>query len=97
MWHASVRKVAGKNHRRDLLPLALRVLAGVGDARLGQWEEFTGYALHLRRRLTQEEEAAVGPAIDLRGTDEWQRRLEATLPAASCSERDLRRFAMVER
>jgi hypothetical protein len=36
-------------------------------------------AYHIRRRLTADEEQLVGPAVDCRGTEEWQRRLDATL------------------
>lgn len=42
-----------------------------------QWEEWTGRAFHLRRRLTAEEQANVGPAVDCRGTPEWGRRFAA--------------------
>ena len=52
-------------------------LAGVGDANLGQWQEWTGFAFHVRRRLTAEEQAITGDAIDCRGTDEWQKRYDA--------------------
>jgi hypothetical protein len=51
------------------------VLDGVGDASLGQWEERGETAWHLRRRLTTEEQASIGPACDLRGTKEAQHRL----------------------
>lgn len=49
---------------------ALEELAGVGDPTLGEWHELTKKAYHIRRRLTPEEEAKVGPAIDIRGTEE---------------------------
>jgi hypothetical protein len=49
-------------------------LKGVGDVALGQWEEFTGYAYHIRRRLTQAEQQHVGQAVDIRGTPEQERR-----------------------
>ena len=50
---------------------ALKALIGVGDATVGEWEEYTGYAYHLRRRLTDAEQAqGVGEARDLRGTPE---------------------------
>lgn len=41
------------------------------------WEEWTGFAFHLRRRLSIREAAEVGPVIDVRGTDEAGRRLGA--------------------
>lgn len=77
------------------LPLAMRVLAGVGDASLGQWEEAGERAYHLRRRLSAAEEALVGPAVDLRGQCEFQLRLEAALPDSNPSL--LLRFAEHER
>jgi hypothetical protein len=57
----------------------------VGD-RAHEWVEYTGYAFHLRRRLTPEEQAAVGEVIDLRGLAEGQTRFEAAkscLPSAA--------------
>ena len=53
---------------------AERELAGVGDAALGEWREYSGRAFHLRRRLNAAEEQSVGPAVDVRGTDEARRR-----------------------
>ena len=50
-------------------------LDGVGDARLGQWHHDTGKAVHMRRRLSVVEEAAVGPVLDVRGTREAAARL----------------------
>lgn len=54
---------------------ALEILAGVGDASLGEWEEQSEIAFHLRRRLTPMEQLSVGPARDLRGTREGEERL----------------------
>jgi hypothetical protein len=54
---------------------AFGALTGVGDVALGEWDEWTGRAFHLRRRLSVIEQAAVGPAIDIRGTPEAIRRL----------------------
>ena len=64
----------------DLKLVALRMLQGVGDAERGEWHQWTGVAYHLRRRLTEAEQArGVGEAIDLRGTEEARRRyLRAT-------------------
>ena len=59
-------------------------LDGVGDPTLGQWEEWTGKAFHVRRRLTPAEACAVGPVVDIRGTPEQHRRFKrvrAALPA----------------
>lgn len=53
---------------------AFILLEGVGDASLGQWEEYTGYAFHLRRRLSSSEQSKVGDAIDTRGTPEQEKR-----------------------
>lgn len=36
-----------------------------------------GTAYHIRRRLHETEEAIVGPAVDCRGTAEWNRRYDA--------------------
>jgi hypothetical protein len=57
------------------LNLAHQELAGVGDAALGEWEERGDVAVHLRRRLTADEAANIGPVIDVRGTWEGQKRL----------------------
>jgi hypothetical protein len=61
----------------ELRALAFAALAGVGDADLGEYEEATGRAFHLRRRLSAAEAELVGPVIDVRGTPEGERRLEA--------------------
>jgi hypothetical protein len=53
---------------------AERQLTGVGDATLGEWREWTGYAFHLRRRLSAREQRGVGPVVDIRGTAEAQAR-----------------------
>ena len=55
-------------------------LSGVGDRTRGQWFEWTGRAFHVRRRLSEREGTLVGPAIDCRGTDEWQRRYDVAAP-----------------
>jgi hypothetical protein len=52
-------------------------LDGVGDATLGEWRQFSGFAFHLRRRLTPEEESRVGPVVDVRRTREGVKRLDA--------------------
>jgi hypothetical protein len=66
--------VPGK--RDELKRLAYRHLAGVGDMG-AEFHEWTGYAYHLRRRLATEEQAAIGPAVDCRGTEEGVRRYNA--------------------
>jgi hypothetical protein len=65
--------------RNKLLRVARKALEGVGDPRF-EWLEWTGHAFHLRRRLTIAEELVIGPALDLRGTVEAQRRLELARP-----------------
>jgi hypothetical protein len=50
-------------------------LKGVGDARLGEWEQYTGFAFHIRRRLTPREQRSVGAVVDVRGTPEEERRM----------------------
>jgi hypothetical protein len=51
------------------------VLEGWGDASRGEWIEEYG-AFHLRRRLSAIEEQRVGPAIDMRDSDEGMKRLK---------------------
>lgn len=63
-----------------LKAVALAALDGVGDADLGQWLEWSGYAFHVRRRLTVIEKAHIGEAVDIRGTAEAERRRQAVLP-----------------
>lgn len=83
MWHASAAPVRGRHPQRETQAQIARVaLTGVGD-QTQQWEEWSGYVYHIRRRLTAAEEAQVGPARDLRGTGEGARRFAAiahTLP-----------------
>ena len=54
--------------------MALEVLEGVGDARLGQWEEDGEIAIHIRRRCAPEEAAETGGMVDIRHTQEAERR-----------------------
>jgi hypothetical protein len=51
-------------------------LVGVGDASLGEWHEWTGYAYHIRRRLSLEEAVLIGPVEDIRGTPDARHRAE---------------------
>lgn len=51
-----------------------------------QFKQWSGYAFHLRRRLSASEQAAIGDAIDCRGSGEGIRRLAAVrdiLPQAA--------------
>jgi hypothetical protein len=59
---------------------ALKVLHGVGDPSLGEWHEWSGVAYHIRRRLTEREQTRVGDVVDVRGTPEGTRRLNAARP-----------------
>jgi hypothetical protein len=65
--------------RADLRRACERILRGVGARGRGEWGGFTGYAYHLRRRLSAEEERRVGPAVDIRGTDEARMRRDLLL------------------
>lgn len=78
MWHASA---AGFS--RDVCRTkAFSALADVGAAELGEWEEWTGKAYHIRRRLATAEEEQIGPSVDVRGTDEARKRVESLLAKA---------------
>lgn len=78
MWHASAAPVPGLlSVRATLQEGAYKALEGVGDAALGEWTEWTGYAFHVRRRLTAHEAAYVDPVADIRGTPEARARLAA--------------------
>lgn len=54
-------------------------LDGVGDEVSGQWEEYTGKAFHVRRRLTIEEQKPIVPAVDIRGTTEARNRINVIM------------------
>lgn len=82
MWHVSIAPTGIVLPQDVLRTYAFEALAGVGAALLGQWEEFTGYAFtgyafHLRRRLTEAEQTAVGDVVDIRGTPEQEKRWRA--------------------
>lgn len=59
---------------------AERQLAGVGDAAAGEWREWTGFAFHLRRRLSGREAHLVGPVVDIRHSPEAAERAERLGP-----------------
>jgi hypothetical protein len=59
---------------------ALAALRGVGDE-TSQWEEWTGRAYHIRRKLTEQEQGQTGPVRDIRGTPEALQRIEKVLEA----------------
>lgn len=76
VWHASAAPhPAGLRVLPDRLrDFALAAIQGVGNAALGEWEEYTGVAFHVRRRLSASECESVGPVVDVRGTPEAERR-----------------------
>jgi hypothetical protein len=81
VWHASGNGGKVNLSRR----IARQALAGVGDARLGEWEEIgTREIVHVRRRLSVEEQEVFGlpTARDIRGSEEERSRLSALLAAA---------------
>lgn len=55
----------------------MKALHDVGDASRGQWEEWSGTVYHVKRRLSSEEQAVVGEAKDIRGTQEAEERRQA--------------------
>lgn len=56
---------------------ALRAIKLVGDVNAGQWIDYKNPKfVHVRRRLTEKEQAEIGPAVDIRGTQEEATRLE---------------------
>jgi hypothetical protein len=72
VWHASVKSLRPTT-TTELRRMTNAVLDGVGDNRRGQWWERID-AMHQRRRLTVDEEAIVGPVVDIRRTTEaWVR------------------------
>jgi hypothetical protein len=78
VWHASVhRQGRSPVDPSGLLAAALRALRGVGDPQLGEWHEHTpgGRTFHVKRRVTDAELPNL--LIDVRGTNESARRLEA--------------------
>lgn len=79
MWHASAAGCSPTIGREFLERMALEALKGVGDVALGQWIEWTGKALHVRRRLSADESSLVGPVRDVRGTYEGRLRAERAL------------------
>lgn len=93
VWHASVAPTAGHIVLKTTLhQRALTALTGVGD-RAHEWHQWTGFAYHIRRRLTPQEQAQVGEVRDIRGTPEAQERYDRCamlLPVA------VRRYAREE-
>lgn len=73
VWHVSIQHP----NAAIAVRIAKQELQGVGNAALGEWEEFGNIAFHLRRRLSETEEKLVGPVADIRGTSEAYRRWKA--------------------
>lgn len=80
VWHASVASMIEGLSPATLQDGAFATLFGVGDASLGEWEEWTGRAYHVRRRLNEGESRAIGPVIDVRGGAEGARRVACMKP-----------------
>jgi hypothetical protein len=81
VWHASAAPLAGwQPDKHFLRRCALDALKGVGNSDLGQWEEWSGFAYHVRRRLTGDEQALTGDAVDVRGTPEQERIYQEMKP-----------------
>ena len=74
MWHVSTAFQQRHYDRRELLAFAYEALGTLGDGDLGEWVEYGASAVHIRRRLSPEEEALVGPVLDIRGTPEHATR-----------------------
>lgn len=77
MWHVSAAWQRIFLPESELATIARDLLAGYGDADLGEWAEKGTTAFHLRRRLSDAEAELVGPVVDVRGTDEASRRIWA--------------------
>jgi len=75
VWHVSVAWQRMFLPQQTLLALAYDELVGVGDGEAGEWVEYGPSAVHLRRRLSEEEAARVGPVLDIRSTPEAAERL----------------------
>jgi hypothetical protein len=75
VWHASIAPRGIVLAESTLRRFAVAALDAVGDAKLGEYEEYSGRAFHLRRRLSLAEQALVGDVVDVRGTPEAERRL----------------------
>jgi len=78
VWHASIRTYSGNMALAK--EQAIKALAGVGDAALGEWHEVGSMAYHVRRRLSAAECAESGLVMrDIRGTGEERKRVRALL------------------
>lgn len=77
MWHASASAMTIPT----AWSMAERALTGVGDTALGEWRERGEKAVHIRRRLSDDERQLLGGLTvrDVRGTDEERQRISAVL------------------
>jgi hypothetical protein len=80
VWHASASFLS----QSLAWQFALAALRGVGDAQLGEWREVGDRAVHVRRRLTDDERALAGglKVRDIRGTGEEALRFETLIAEA---------------
>jgi hypothetical protein len=76
VWHASAAALPGIVLTEvELREQALKVLKGVGDPDMGQWEEMSDKAYHVRRRVTPQEAPGL-TVVDVRKTQEALERFE---------------------
>ena len=77
VWHASIADPINRRRADALFAIAEGELDGVGD-RAHEWREIGNVGVvHLRRRLTDDEAAPIGPVCDIRGSWEATKRLNA--------------------
>ncbi len=90
VWHVSVCPQGRRISTRKLALLAHSELFTVGSIASGEWAERTEVALHLRRRLSEREQAIIDPPVlDVRGTEEATiraARAYAELPAGQVKD-----------
>jgi hypothetical protein len=84
VWHVSVASLPKVYLPNNVLrQIAEDSIKGVGDINY-EWHECSGYAYHIRRRLTVEKQKITGAPIDCRNTNDGLRRYEtikSSLPA----------------
>jgi hypothetical protein len=91
VWHASVAPQSGHIVLQPTLHArAVKALAGVGDQD-HEWHEWSGFAYHIRRRLTAAEAARAGEVRDIRGTEEAEARYTRMAPLLPAMARLLAR------
>jgi hypothetical protein len=88
VWHASIAPQRHGLTTRRLRKVAMRVLDGVGD-RKHEWEEWTGKAYHIRRRMAVHEAQHIGCATDMRRTAEARKRAMEMGPHLARIPRDM--------